>query len=241
MSFVFVNFSTPEETDHGSFKKQVRSAAAAYSHRTAPRRGLKATRYQSRVANRSGKSSLSDSSDVATSNTESSGKPSPPESSDTSRSSASPKHGKAKAAKRVKTESAPGGLITTPLPRSPSPYSRSHPHQVAGHKTKASPRHVHSPKNDTGPYKANVSRKRSHSLVRRERSVSRPSGPFNFSPLPDPCYMDATHKDPFETYPVPYQPWYTWLLDFWYIHILPKARSLVKLQPQTLSSYILWS
>ncbi|KAI7618216.1 hypothetical protein KC343_g9181 [Hortaea werneckii] len=53
--------------------------------------------------------------------------------------------------------------------------------------------------------------------------------------------MDATHKDPFETYPVPYQPWFTWLLDFWYIHILPKARSLVKLQPQTLSSYILWS
>ena len=210
MSFVFVNFSTPEETDHGSFKKQVRSAAAAYSHRTAPRRGLKATRYQSRARNQPGKNSLSDSSDVATTNTEFPGKPSPPPSSDTSRSSASPTSGKAKAAKRVKTESGPAGFTTTPLARSPSPYSRIHPHHVAGHKTKASPHHVHSPRNTSGPYKANVARKRSHSLVRRERSVSRPTGPFNFAPLPDPSYMDATHKDPFETYPVPYQPWFTW-------------------------------
>lgn len=46
-NFVFLN-ENPEQQDSATFRRKVRSQAATYSHRIAPRRGSKSAKYQSR-------------------------------------------------------------------------------------------------------------------------------------------------------------------------------------------------
>ncbi|KAK4549179.1 hypothetical protein LTR36_007637 [Oleoguttula mirabilis] len=64
--------------------------------------------------------------------------------------------------------------------------------------------------------------------------------PIPYGRLPDPSYLDNGPKDPFDTYPVPYQTWFGWLQDFWY-SILPKSNRLVKTTPERMNAYITWS
>ena len=59
--------------------------------------------------------------------------------------------------------------------------------------------------------------------------------------LPDVKYLDDSKRDPFATYPVPYESWYSWLLDFWYCAVLPRARRLIKCESSQIDDYILWS
>ena len=89
---------------------------------------------------------------------------------------------------------------------------------------------------------ANIGRKRIRSrspLLEYEPESS--TGLVVQSKLPDPSYLDASQRDPFDTYPVPYQHWFGWLLDFWYAGTLPKGQRMVKASAEGMKAYILWS
>lgn len=82
---------------------------------------------------------------------------------------------------------------------------------------------------------ANISRKRK-SLITRKRDVSPFSnrsdrsispGPFEYT-LPDPCFLDASMRDPFGTYPVQYKNWYGQLIQFWYNVVSMRGSRVIK-------------
>ena len=52
-------------------------------------------------------------------------------------------------------------------------------------------------------------------------------------------YLNTSRKDPFSTYPVLYESWYGWLLEFWYYHVLPRARHLIKCERNQIDDYVL--
>ncbi|KAK5126329.1 hypothetical protein LTR85_010565 [Meristemomyces frigidus] len=54
-------------------------------------------------------------------------------------------------------------------------------------------------------------------------------------------HQRAKEPYPFDTYPVAYQDWFGWLLDFWYAGTLPKSNRLVKTTPERMNDYIKWS
>lgn len=238
--FVFVNFNNPEEAEHGDFKKKVRSQAATHSHRVAPRRGVKFARYEPRPTKVTNAAVSPDS----TSST-----------SDASRSTVLPSpDGEAPnsaIAKLVKTDVRPSEPTRHP---SPSPALRTGQQSVPGSlglSIQTSPRsalrRLHAANKTTNQANIGLKRSRSRSSYEQpnKRSAHHNSGDLAalipYGKLPDPSYLDSGPRDPFDTYPVPYQPWFGWLLDFWYSGTLPKSNRLVKTTPERMNTYITWS
>ncbi|KAH9832423.1 hypothetical protein Tdes44962_MAKER02087 [Teratosphaeria destructans] len=249
--FVFVNEDPAKQDDHRAARKQVRSHAAAYSHRTAPRRGTKAAKYQPRVY---GPTSAFEASFAAASASVSSASPARTSISSQSTSDTS-----------ATSVSSPGAVLQLPTKRqrtaviaerppvtSPRQSHASHggvpatwrvlpplpsPPRSPGQRSPKSPtqRLVAARKNYSA---AKIGRKRSHS---RSFAGEEPAILLPYGRLPDPAYMDSSSKDPFSTYPVPYKSWFGWLLDFWYSGILPRSNRLVKVTTAQMSSYITWS
>ena len=94
---------------------------------------------------------------------------------------------------------------------------------------------------ETELIQANIGRKRTRSQSSPLDESGIRTAIVSQGRLPDPSYLDASQRDPFDTYPVPYQPWFGWLLDFWYAGTLPRARRLVKTTAEGINAYILWS
>lgn len=242
--FVFVNFANnnPDQAQNGAaHRKAVRSQAATYSHRVAPRKGMKAARYQPRT-HRAPVSTVK--SELPPSNGNAKGLAGgcqhviPPASIATSSSNSNAYHVSPPnpPAKRAKAETSSGEDVVRLRTPSPKPFLRAV-------KLSQSPRH-RTPRRLV-PTPANIGRKRSRQDRSPSVSLSRSRSPsfdkVTYGRLPDPTYLDAGPKDPFETYPVSYQPWYGWLLDYWYNHTLLKANKLVKCTPHQMSDYVLWS
>ncbi|KAK5135048.1 hypothetical protein LTR08_005708 [Meristemomyces frigidus] len=232
--FVFVTFGNPNE--NGDFKKKIRSQAAIHSHRVAPRKGAKYAKYQARHQPVISKT-LTASPDLA----------GPPTSDafETSKPSASPRIPPRPTKKRLKT----GAPHPEAVKHSPPSLARFH-RRLSASPGLPAPAEGSSRSAVRQLYAAN--RELNEANIGRKRSRSRSASPgyelgdstalIPYGRLPDPLYLDASRKDPFETSSVSYdQPWISWLLDFWYAGMLPKSRRLVKMTSDDMHDYTLWS
>ncbi|CAK4032579.1 Hypothetical predicted protein [Lecanosticta acicola] len=98
---------------------------------------------------------------------------------------------------------------------------------------------------------ANISRKRAALPVRRGRarassiqsnrsSRSLSPGAFEYA-LPDPAFLDASMRDPFDTQPVRHRDWYGKLISFWYNVVFARSIRVLKATKSELDEYTIWS
>lgn len=97
---------------------------------------------------------------------------------------------------------------------------------------------------------ANISRKRVHppgKKVKRASSTHSNRSNRSLSPgrfeyeLPDPGFMDASMRDPFDTQPVRHRDWYGKLISFWYNVVFARSTRVLKATKAELDSYTIWS
>lgn len=60
----------------------------------------------------------------------------------------------------------------------------------------------------------------------------------NAKDWPPRIMLDGSHADPFSTYPVPAQPWFHWVLDFYRTVHLPRGISVVQRTSEEGESFI---
>jgi hypothetical protein len=223
---VFVNFDNPDQQEGDDFRKRVRSQAATYSHRVAPRKGTKVAKYRQRTHG-SHQPSLSR---AASSSIESaSSTPAAPA------STSSPSGGPANKAKTGQSRAQPilplpagepRGALPQETPRSQWRAPSPNPPKLLPRRSPQSPvQRLQAGRSARTPNPANIRRKRSHS---RPHSEVQPAILIPYGRLSDPVYMDQSKKDPFLTYPVPFEAWYGWLLDYWFVEAFKDCNMSLK-------------
>lgn len=219
---VFVSFDGTGQSDVAAARRAVRSRATAYSHRVKPRKGLKAARYKP-LDHRTAKSQPLPTPQAS---------PAPPlhenlvVMGDSIRPSIAP-------------SLAPSNRdgVDSKSKRTSKDLTIS---KLLGYQPDPSPQVIF------GPLLHYQAEKVIHAQ-KRKRSASPALGrkqhiKWESSPTINLRRLSASFKDPFDTYPVPWQPWYDNLLDNFYGRLQhPKAFKLLKCNQEDIVQYTNWA
>ncbi|KAK5111538.1 hypothetical protein LTR62_004834 [Meristemomyces frigidus] len=240
---LFVNFDAPGKTDDDAQRKAVRAHATAYSHRVAPRKGLRAARYKQLhpEAQLTGKPSSSTNPDVPLAR--SSQPPLLPESitpieqrpAEHVLQFESPADASLPAKRSGKRTSQD---LTIPRLLSPVSASRQLTTARSAGLTKQRAKRSALPPGKRPKMTKQQRTAPKHATPRiREEELHRLVEHFR---MPDMTLLGATREDPFLTYPIPdHETWYAPLLDKWYQR-LGLGSALLKCSPKMIQDYVTW-
>lgn len=233
-SILFVNFDAPGQPESSALRKAVRSHATAYSHRVRPRKGQRAAKYKqlqhaaaqkqaivSKEAKEASDSPPAEEQAPASASTED-GSPSP---------ITPPSPGsdiKQQYAKRTSKDLTISNLLSpTSSPWSTPSSQAQRRRKVTKRVTKrAAKQVVVRPPTPLKP-------------IKQERELLPCEDLIPLIYLPDPLFLSASKRDPFDTYPVPYEPWYGPLLERWHDR-LSLGPHLLKCSREDMLFYLKW-
>ncbi|KAK3670446.1 hypothetical protein LTR78_009687 [Recurvomyces mirabilis] len=229
---LFVNFDTPGKADDVAQRKAVRAHATAYSHRVAPRKGLRAAKYK-QLPKEGAQGSASDAASTSAEKLPTPPKTPSPAQPQPTQQILDLQHPETirQHSKRTSQDLAISRLL------SPDSAARIPTLLSSSGRRRASDTRPAKRVKVTKLRKQQIAKQQiSNTHIKREEELERLVELFR---LPDIHIIGATGKDPFDTYPVPYEPWYGPLLDRWY-HRLALGPALLKCTTQEIHDYINW-